>query len=73
MEADVIFHQFRHEAACGPTDGYDELHDIDALTFSFQRPFDGFDLASEPTNAIQELCLLPNGVAHAGASLKGSA
>jgi hypothetical protein len=53
MEADVILHQFRHEAIGSAADGNHELHDIDTLSISFQRPLDGFNLAAEPATRLR--------------------
>ena len=44
MYADVILHHLRHEPVDRAACGRDELHDVFAANFQFQRALDPFDL-----------------------------
>ncbi len=57
---EYLGHQCVHGSACGGN----ALKDVAASVFVFQSPFDAFDLAANPANAVEEFGLVANSVTH---------
>ena len=60
MEPDVALNQLSHQAVQRPAAGGHELQDVFVLglTFTFERPFDGFYLALNSADSRQLLSLV---------------
>src|SRR6516225_7518233 len=64
VRADVLFHHLGQETIDGAPATGDKVHDLLTPFFLFERAHDCLGLAADAACPIQELLLLPNGVAH---------
>ena len=61
----VVLDHLGHEPGHGTTHARDQMQDLLAAGFAFERSFDRVDLASHPADARQQLVLLTDGMGHA--------
>jgi hypothetical protein len=59
VKANVVLHDLGHEAVHGTARGSDEVHDLSAASLTFERAFDGFHLAADAADAVQQLGFFP--------------
>jgi len=65
---DVVLNHLGDKALQGATAGRGLLKDARAFLIIFNRPFDGFHLAADAAEAIEQLCLLMSDVGHDGST-----
>ena len=53
MQADMVFHDFRHKTCHGAARAGDEMQNLLATSVAIERPFDGVYLTFDATNARQ--------------------
>src|ERR1039457_6938140 len=64
MCADVILHQLGNQAVCCAAHRHDKLHHLIAIDLRLERSLDRLDLATKTADAIQQLILTANRMAH---------
>ena len=64
MCVDVIFHDLGHEAGHGSAHPGNEMQDLLASSFTVERTFDGFNLATNATHPCQQFMFFADCMAH---------
>ncbi|ANC43447.1 hypothetical protein A6P55_03455 [Pandoraea pnomenusa] len=64
MSSDVVFENHCKQAVHCAAAARDELQHIHAATLFFQCPLDGFNLALDATNPVEQLLFFSNRMAH---------
>ena len=66
MLAHVILENLRHQAVDGAARRGQEMHHVGAVGVALEGALDGFDLAANAADAVEQLLLVADGVSHAG-------
>src|SRR5215468_11145055 len=64
VRANMILHDLGHQPIDGAAGAGNELQHVGTTDFLVERPFDGFDLSTNTSHAIEQLGFFANGVGH---------